>query len=329
MAPAPDPIPLGVNGAFEKNLRKMYILWAMIPIFPEFKAIEIEDRDYIRKRLWDYQPETSELNFTNLFIWRKHYGFQWSTSGDWLLVIGANTGNGVAALPPIGPPSRADVTRSLLRWMKEKGNTTEARVDRADGRLVAELKAGGDFEFEPTRDHFDYVYHTTDLIELSGKDYRAKRNHLNHLLRSNRITYEPMDESRIAACLAIADAWCEARRCKEDLNLISEWDATREALTHFKALGTDGGVIIVNGKIEAFTLGELLNSDTGVVHVEKANMDIRGLYAVVNQQFCEKHWVGVPSINREQDLGEPGLRKAKLSYNPYRLVDKFRVTLRT
>jgi uncharacterized protein len=306
----------------------MYIIWAMIPTFPEFKSIEIGDKDYIKNRMWDYQPETSELNFTNLFIWRKHYGFQWSVYGDWLLVIGANSGNGVAALPPIGPPSRVDVTRTLLQWIKEKGGATEPRIDRSDQRLVSELEPVGDFEFEPARDHFDYVYRTKDLIELSGKNYRAKRNHLNYLFRTYRITYEPMEESSIEACLAIADAWCEARRCKEDLNLVSEWGATREALIHFKALGMDGGVIILNGKIEAFTLGEFLNTDTAVVHIEKANMDIRGLYAVVNQQFCEKRWGDIPSINREQDLGEPGLRKAKLSYNPHRLVDKFRITLR-
>ena len=172
------------------------------------------------------------------------------------------------------------------------------------------------------------MYLTRDLIELSGKDYRAKRNHLNYLLRSYRITYEPMDGSNVVACLAMSDEWCAARRCEEDLNLASEWGATREALTHFAELRMEGGAVIVNGKVEAFTLGELLNENAAVVHIEKANTDIRGIYAVVNQQFCEKRWADVPFINREQDLGEPGLRKAKLSYRPTRLVDKFRITLR-
>jgi uncharacterized protein len=306
----------------------MYIIGAMIPVFPEFKAVEIGDKESIRKRCWEYQPETSELSFTNLFIWRNHYGFHWSTYGDWLLVVGENNGNGVAALPPIGPPSRAGVSRLLFQWMREREGVKEPRIDRADRRLVSELEAAGGFEFEPTEDHFDYVYRTKDLIELAGKSYRAKRNHLNYLFRHYRIVYEPMDESSIAACLAMADEWCEARRCTEDLNLASEWGATREALLNFSALDVAGGVTLINGKVEAFTLGELLNKDTAVVHIEKANMDIRGLYAVVNQQFCEKAWNDVPSINREQDLGEPGLRKAKLSYNPDRIVDKYRITLR-
>jgi uncharacterized protein len=97
---------------------------------------------------------------------------------------------------------------------------------------------------------------------------------------------------------------------------------------HFEALEMEGGVITVNDQLEAFTLGERLNKETAVVHIEKADVRIRGLYAVVNQQFCEKQWKDIPWINREQDLGEPGLRKAKLSYNPDRLVEKFRITLR-
>jgi hypothetical protein len=300
----------------------------MIPVFPEFKPIEIEDREVLQERLWAYQPETSELSFSNLFIWRNHYGFQWSTYESWVLVIGANSANGVAALPPIGPPSRVEAARILLQWMKERGEFREPRIDRADRRLIAELGTANDFQFEPTRDHFDYVYLTKDLIDLAGKDYRAKRNHLNYLLRSYRIAYEPMSESNIAACLAVSDEWCAARRCEEGPTLASEWGATREALVHLGQLKIEGGVIIVNGKVEAFTLGELLNENTAVVHVEKANADIRGIYTVVNQQFCEKRWGNVPWINREQDLGEPGLRKAKVSYRPDRLVDKFRITLR-
>ena len=118
------------------------------------------------------------------------------------------------------------------------------------------------------------------------------------------------------------------RRCEEDLNLLGEWDAIREGLTNFTALGMTGGVILVDGKVEAFALGEQLNEQTAVVHIEKANTEIRGLYAAINQQFCEHQWQGVPFVNREQDLGEAGLREAKLSYNPDHLVEKYRICLR-
>lgn len=305
----------------------MYIMTLMIPEFPDFKPIALEDKDLVQKKLWDYQPETSELSFSNLFMWRAHYGFLWSTYGEWLLVIGGNAGNGIQALPPIGPPSRSDVTRRLLEWIRKEKGVAEPRVDRADGRFVSELAGSPEFGIEPVRDHFDYDYNTRDLIELAGKSYRAKRNHLNYLLRTLKPAYAPMDESHIEECVNLSRNWCETRMCEEDLSLEGEGDATREALNHFRELNLEGAVITINGRVEAFTLGELLNRTTAVVHIEKANTEIRGLYALINQQFCEKRWKDVPVVNREQDLGEPGLRKAKLSYNPDRMVEKYRVRL--
>lgn len=305
----------------------MYIIRLMIPEFPDFKPIALEDRDLIQNKLWEYQPETSELSFSNLFIWRVHYGFQWSTYKEWLLIIGDNVENGIQALPPIGPPSRVDVARMLLEWiMKEKG-IAGPHIDRADSRLISELAGSPGFDIEPARDHFDYVYSTRDLIELAGKNYRAKRNHLNYLLRTLKPVYEPMNESHLEACVELSRSWCQTRMCEEDLSLEGEGDATREALNHFTELRLDGAVVRVNGRVEAFTLGELLNRDTAVVHIEKANTEVRGLYALINQQFCEKRWKGTPAVNREQDLGEPGLRKAKLSYNPDRMIEKYLVRL--
>ncbi|MGD0228962.1 MAG: phosphatidylglycerol lysyltransferase domain-containing protein, partial [Syntrophorhabdales bacterium] len=141
----------------------------MLYEFPEFKPIGIEDRDLIKGKLWEYQPHTSELNFTNMFIWRSHYGFEWSLYRDSLLVIASNSGNGVQALPPIGPPPRSEASRMLLSWMKDEKNIPDPRIDRADARLASELDPSGDFVIEPTRDHFDYIYRTEDLIQLSGK----------------------------------------------------------------------------------------------------------------------------------------------------------------
>jgi hypothetical protein len=143
------------------------------------------------------------------------------------------------------------------------------------------------------------------------------------------MAYEPITEAHTEACLGLAQNWCVLRRCEEDLNLTGEWDATREALNHFTSLGIQGGVILINGKVEAFSLGERLNEKTAVIHIEKANTEIRGLYAAINQQFCERQWSDTPFVNREQDLGEPGLREAKLSYNPDHLVEKFSIRLKS
>ncbi len=300
---------------------------SLVPQFPEFKPIEIGDRDLLHDRLWEYQPMNSELTFTNLFVWRNHYRFSWSVYKDWLIFTGSDPNGEPYLLTPIGPGMRGPVVLSLLSWLQNEKGVHAAAIERADQRLVTELQGNPDFAIEPLRDHFDYVYRTEDLIQLQGGNYRAKRNHINYFLRSYRFTYEPLDSVHKQACMDMMETWCGARRCDDDLSLSSEWEAIREALANFEQLNVAGGVILVNGKVEAFTVGELLNKETVVVHIEKANMDIRGLYAMINEQFCEKQWHDVPYVNREQDLGEPGLREAKLSYNPDHFVEKFRIRL--
>ncbi len=132
----------------------MYIIRRMKPEFPEFKPITLDDRDVIHRMLWQYQPDTSELTFTNLFIWRAHYGFLWSVYRDWLLVVGGNSENGVQALPPIGPSSRVEVTAMLLQWLKEKRDIPRPHIDRADRKLVSELQASPHFLCEPVQGPF-------------------------------------------------------------------------------------------------------------------------------------------------------------------------------
>jgi hypothetical protein len=298
-----------------------------IPVFPEFRPLGLEDRQLFRDVLWQYQPETSELTFTNLFIWQAHYGFEWCLDRDWLLVISRSPARGGWALPPLGPGPRAEVCARLLTWLAETEGRPASGIQRADRRLAAELAGSPKFAVEPVRDQFDYLYRAQDLIQLPGGKYHAKRNFINTLERTYRCTYEPLETGHLAACRELAAAWCSLKRCEADLGLMGEWQAVDAALDHLEALEIQGGVILIDGRVEAFSLGELLNGDTAVIHVEKANPEIRGLYALINQQFCEHAWAEVPFINREQDLGEPGLRSAKLSYHPHRLVEKFRIRL--
>ena len=200
-------------------------------------------------------------------------------------------------------------------------------IERADPRLAAELAGHPEFVVEPVRDHFDYVYRTDDLINLAGGNYHAQRNHINSLARSHRFRYEPLRAEYLPECLELSARWCKVKRCEDDLSLMGEWEAVNAALANFQALQLKGGVILVNDRVEAFTCGELLNKATAVIHLEKADPELRGLYAVINQQFCRQAWAGVNFVNREQDLGQAGLRTAKMSYHPHHLVEKFRIRL--
>ena len=164
-------------------------------------------------------------------------------------------------------------------------------------------------------------------LQLQGAKYQAKRNHIHQLSRSHAFTYEALQARHLSACLDLAASWCDLKSCAEDLGLQGEWGAVKASLINFQELNLQGGVIEIDGRVEAFTLGELLNKETAVVHIEKANPLLQGLYAVINQEFCRHSWSQVPFINREQDLGLPGLRLAKMSYHPLHLVEKFRIQL--
>lgn len=297
------------------------------PGFPNFKAVELVDRDYLQKILWQYQPETCELTFTNLFIWRSHYNFHWAMHKDWLLLICVTRQGPVFGLEPVGPANRSGVVRELLTWLKEEKGQAEPAVERADIRLVEEIRGTNGLKAEPVREDFDYLYLRENLVKLPGRKYHAKRNHISQFLRNHSYTYVPVTPENIPACREMAHRWCQYRRCDEDMGLYEERDAVRSALENFDALKIQGGALVMEGRVEAFALGEHLNQETAVVHIEKANPEIPGLYALVNQVCAEKTWDKARYINREEDLDDEGLRRAKLSYHPTRLVEKFRIKL--
>ena len=231
------------------------------PVFPRFKPLTLADREIFRRILWDYQAETSELTFTNLFIWQSHYGYQWSLDRDRLLVVSAAGAGQAWALPPVGPPPRVDLCRQVLGWLRDVGGVVDPVIERADPRLAAEVAGHPEFVLEPMRDHFDYVYRSGDLINLAGGKYHAQRNHINSLTRSGGFRYEPLREEHLSACLYLCARWCQVKRCDQDLSLMGEWEAIGAALANFQALSLQGGVILVNDRVEAFTCGELLNKD--------------------------------------------------------------------
>ena len=299
----------------------------LMPKFPDFKPLELDDYGCIHNVLWGYGPAVSEMTFTNLFIWRGHYDFQWAVYRDWLLIISNESTNGTYAFQPIGPFSRKEAVVILLEWLRDERNIENPRIERADERCVAELGGMEHLVIEPLRDHFDYVYRREDLMQLAGSKYRSKRNHINQILRFYTFEYEPLQEKHIDDCLALQEKWCQMNRCVDDLELLSEDEAIREILTQYDTLHVQGAVVIIEGRVRAFTAGERLNNNTVVIHIEKADPDIPGLYPLINQQFCKNMRDDTIYINREQDLGIDGLRKAKLSYYPDHFVEKYRIRM--
>jgi len=295
--------------------------------FPDCKLLELGDRDQLHTMIWDFQPQTSELTFGNLFIWRSYYGYEWTMLDGCLVLLAHDPDGTTFALPPVGPGNRASVAFRVLTHLRDDLGMPSAKIARAGARLVADLEEDPRFVVMETRDHADYVYLTQGLAKLAGRRYSSKRNHINQFMRYYDFDVVSVTPDLVRDCLDLAEVWCEQRLCDEDLSLQHELCGIQAMLENFEALQVDGGAIVVQGKVQAFALGERLNDSTAVIHIEKANPEFRGIYTKMTQAYAERWADATTFINLEQDLGEPGLRRAKKSYLPDHLSDKYEVTL--
>ncbi|MBN1907231.1 MAG: DUF2156 domain-containing protein [Deltaproteobacteria bacterium] len=289
----------------------------------DFKPVNIEDKAIFNRYFKEDPPEISELTFTNLFMWQCLYHPVWAEQDNTLLVVINPDGSSPYGLQPVGRGDKQKAIETLLTYLE--GKTDMPEIKRAGEGFVNNVDRTR-FTCTPDRDNSDYVYQTTDLINLSGRKYHRKKNHLNQFKKSYEYEYRKLDADLVECFINMQEEWCKMRECVENPTLLSEDYAVRRALIHFEELDYRGGAIIVNGRMEAFSLGEPLNLDTAVIHIEKANPDIPGLYTAINQMFTANAWPDKGFINREQDLGIDGLRKAKESYYPHHMVNKYTIT---
>ena len=301
---------------------------AGFPPLPEMRPLTLADREAVSAFIRAQPRQQSELTFTNLFIWRNAYQLQLSEIRDALAVFSWRADPEDSFLfPPLGDGADAAVVRQCLDHMRASGHA--AVMARATHDDIARLGVTeAEFVIEADRDNWDYVYLVEDLIRLTGNRYHRKRNHLEQFQSSYQFAYRPLAPRLAAACQELQDKWCDEKHCDLVATLRAESSAVKAVLGNFEMLGVTGGCIEIDGKIEAFTLGELLNPKTVVIHIEKANATFHGLYQMMNQQFLEHEWQHIKYVNREQDLGIEGLRRAKESYYPHHMVEKFTLRLR-
>jgi hypothetical protein len=293
-----------------------------------YQELELTHQEAINSFLRHDPPLTSELTFTNLFIWRGLYRPIWKQAHGCLVIIMQPQEGSPYALPPVLGPD-GDAMAALWALMDDlQAMGAETKACRVGAGFVENHLEQNKFKAVLDRDQSDYVYSAQDLIKLAGKRFHKKKNHLNKFIKNVEYNYKPLDQETVECVLEMQESWCQLRDCKEDSSLMNEDRAIYEAMTHFGHLGYVGGAIVINDVVEAFSLGEALNSDTAVIHIEKANPQIPGLYAAINQMFAANAWSEMTYINREQDLGVAGLRKAKESYQPHHMIDKYIITPR-
>lgn len=296
----------------------------------DFKVIGIEDKEIIEKYIIPSDERDCDLSFANLCSWQFITESSYAVMDGLLVIRFAHPKWGHEYFMPMnkrGEADRAQALQVLEQLAREADTKQEPLCLRGVSPALEEELTGsrlGNFNFVKDRDYFDYVYQRQDLAELKGKHYQPKRNHVNKFKREYNFTAEPLTQQAVAECLEFEASWCRVHGYEEDENILNERQAMVYAFEHWERLGLRGLVIRVEGKVAAFTFGAPINHDTFGVHFEKADIRIDGAYSAVNQFFAASLPEEYVYLNREEDLGIPGLRQAKLSYQPAFLLEKIR-----
>ncbi|MBT9152058.1 MAG: hypothetical protein DDT35_00270 [Firmicutes bacterium] len=291
----------------------------------EFKVLTIKDRAWVQPLLVKNGAMGNDAAFGTLYIWSDvyhhsaclHEGTLFSLYGGESNIYGVPVGGDLPwALGVLMADARAKGHRFRL-W----GLTREQMAE-------VEQVMPDTFKYRLNRDGSDYIYHAADLATLAGRKFHDKRNHVNRFRRTYSYEYEDITAANLPEIAVMADEWRRANHGKGDEDLKREGCALDTSLAQFNELGFSGGLIRIDGAVVAFTLGEEINSEVYLVHFEKAQSEFGGLYAAINHEFASRHLGKYRFINREEDLGIEGLRKAKMSYNPAFILEKYVASLK-
>ena len=301
----------------------------------ELNDITLDKKELIDGFLKRRKSRNSEFSFSYLYMWRKSYDMKYAITDDMLCILPKHTGGPRSASFPIGFENPDGTSRSikkfvetLLEYFKESGE--EPLIHLYDeGTMELLVKEFPDkFIITEDRNNFDYVYRVDELTKLSGKKFHSKKNHINKFKKM----YPDWEYCRLSPenngeCMALFDEW-QTDKGWEAESIGEERDALCESLNNSDALGYIGGGIRVGGRLVAFSFGEALGADTAVIHFEHVDPNCEGAFAIINQQFLEHEWQNYTYVNREEDMGIPGMRKAKESYHPAFMIKKYVATLK-
>lgn len=288
----------------------------------EFKPVTPKNKELLTSFLLPGERRDANLSIVNLCSWQFLTCSSFAFVDELLVLRFCFDSDRTVYSIPVGGERVGDVVRELAR------QAVEEDLPLCIYGIVPELKELLEkvfpevFEYKENRDHFDYLYLRKDLAELKGKDYQTKRNHVNKFRKRYDFRFVPLTAEIVPDCLRLYDEWCGERRCGEDEGLVQERQALTFALERFRELDITGGSLWVEGRMVAFTFGAPVNYDTFCVHAEKALGEFEGAYNAINQEFARYLPERFVYLNREEDLGLPGLRKAKMSYRPVCLLEK-------
>ena len=288
-----------------------------------FHRLKLSQKDEYNRILFSCPPRGCEYSFANLHLWgRQQAAFLHGCVAFFSHFYGRSV------YPyPIGNGDRRAVIEEILADAKERGIPCRITNMRDADRAELEEWFPETFIYRTVRDGFDYVYAIDDLADLKGRKFQKKRNHLNRFRAEHpNYTIEPLSACNMARAQHMVNDWY-LNRFKEDPqgDYLLENIAIARAFQNFGELGMEGILLLDGPQVLAVTMASRLTEDTFDVHFEKAREDVDGAYAAINSEFARYLRLKYPEVkflDREDDMGLEGLRKAKLSYNPSHLVEK-------
>ncbi len=287
----------------------------------QFESVQLERQSAYVAFLDACPQKSSDYSFVNLWGWADIYGLEWAWSPD--LVWIRRTRPEILYWAPVGNWEAVNWHQTLRRHFD-----SSVQFGRVPKNLLDYWQQQGDIrlEAEPARSDWDYLYSVEELVALSGRKYHKKKNLLNQFTKNYTYRYLPLSAENIHLTTRMQADWCTWRDCAAREALDSENRAILRILdnwVHFSRLM--GGALMVDNRMVAYTVGEKLADDSLLIHFEKGDADYKGVYQALNQIFLQKAGQSYQTVNREQDLGSEGMRKAKLSYNPIGFIEKFNV----
>ncbi|MGD9135282.1 MAG: phosphatidylglycerol lysyltransferase domain-containing protein [Desulfobacterales bacterium] len=289
-----------------------------------FEPISLDRQTDYFKLLKSCPQVASDYSFLNLWAWADEYGLCWAWEDN--LVWIRQTKPYEEFWAPIGCWDQID-------WKAEfkDRKISPSSFIRIPEKLVETWRSelGGLVGVEEERGHWDYIYDVEDLTGLKGNRYHKKKNLLNQFVKKYSYSYVPFEPDMIEQAMAMQDDWCTWRDCESSEILSAENKSISRIFQSWNQLSsTLGGALLVEGAMVAYTVAEALTEETVVIHFEKGDTQYKGVYQAINQMFLAHSARDFLQVNREQDLNDPGLRKAKLSYQPVEFLQKYRVKLK-
>lgn len=292
-----------------------------------FKDIEIDCKNILDKYFDLVDYEACEYCFTTLYMWKDLYNTKYYVEDDFAIVAGEYENKGFIILPLAKKENMNKAFDFIIKNFEKQHKPIHLKAINKEVFEYLQSVYGDRFEYIEERNNFDYIYDGESLRTLAGRKNQKKRNHLNSFVKEygDRVEYKKLEEADFDECINLLKEWSKDK--EESIELDSEFKAIKRIFKNYEKLKDTLKIsgIYIDSKLEAFSIGEMLNDNMAVIHVEKANADIRGLYPYINQQFLLNEFSDVEFVNREEDLGIEGLRKAKLSYHPVKFAEKYTV----